>query len=53
MVAECELGELIVDDVEVIAGLNHLVALGTHLAHETFQDVCCIIPKLLYRWMFW
>jgi hypothetical protein len=34
----CE-GELIIDHVEVIAGLDHLVALGRHFAQETFQDV--------------
>ncbi len=42
MLAERCQGELIIDHIEVVTGLDHLVALGGHFTQETFQDICYI-----------
>lgn len=45
------LRELIIDCVDIIASFDHFMALGTHFAHQTFQDVSCIGVHLLSRMM--
>lgn len=53
MFAECGWRELIIDHIEIIAGLYHFMALGCHLAHETFQDVGYMEAGVLSRKTFW
>jgi hypothetical protein len=33
------LRKLIVNEIDVIAGFDHFMAFGTHLADETFQNI--------------
>lgn len=53
MIVERDWRELIIDYIEIVAGLDHLMTLGRHLAHETFQDIGCIDESLLSRRIFW
>ena len=43
------LRELIIDGVEIVASFDHFMTLGTHFAHQTFQDIGCIGADLLSR----
>ena len=46
------LRELIINCVDIVASFDHFMALGTHFAHQTFQDVGCIGVDLLSRMTF-